>query len=74
MSARHFESIVLDYAEAAETPELLDNLSTVVGNGKYLWTASDEGRTVEYLKIDGDRYRFHRQICLDDVFSGVRHG
>ena len=34
MSARHFESIVLDYAEAAETPELLDNLSTVVGNGK----------------------------------------
>ncbi len=29
------------------------------------------GRTVECLKIDGDRYRFHRQICLDDVFKDI---
>ena len=71
MSARHLKSIVLDYAEAAETAKLLDNLSTVVCSGKFLWTASDEGRTIECLKIDGDRYRFHRQICLDDVFRNI---
>lgn len=71
MSARHFETIVLDYAEAASSRGLLDNLSAVAGNGKFLWTAADEGRSVECLKLDGDRYKFHRQVCLDDAFTAI---
>ena len=70
MSARHFETVVLDYEEAA-TSKVLNNLSAVASNGKFLWTAADEGRSVECLKLDGDRYRLHRQVRLDDVFNNI---
>lgn len=71
MTARHFETIVLDYADAGAPRELLDNLSTVACAGEFLWSAGDEGRTIECLKIDGDRYRFRRQVRLDDVFANI---
>ena len=72
MTAPAFKEIVLDYADVGATPELLDHLSTLACAGEFLWCASDEGRTIECLRIDGDRrYKIHRQVCLDDVFEGI---
>lgn len=62
------DHVALDYAGAPENDGLLTNLSTVVTIDNFLWTASDEGRTVECLKRDGNQYRFHRQVELDDLF------
>lgn len=70
MSARHFETIVLDYDSAA-SDDLLMNLSAVASHGPFLWTAADEGRSLECLRLDGDRYKLHRQIGLDDVFTDI---
>lgn len=72
MPARHFETIVLDYGEAGATPKLIDSLSTIVCNGRFLWSAADEGRTIECLKMDGDRYTLHRQVRLDHVFTTTK--
>jgi hypothetical protein len=65
------EPIELDYEGAPKDKGLLENLSTVVATGDFLWSAADEGRTVECLKRDGGRYRFHRQVDLDDVFPNL---
>lgn len=71
MSARHFETIVLDYGDARAAPKLISSLSTIVCNGNFLWSAADEGRTIECLKMDGDRYTLHRQVRLDNVFTNI---
>jgi len=72
MSASHFETIVLDYADAVDAPKLLKSLSTVVAAGEFLWSAADEVRTVECLQRGKDHhYRLHRQIRLDDVFPNL---
>jgi len=73
MADLHIERITLDYQGAPLDPEgkLLRNLSAVAVAGDYLWTASDEGRTVECLKRDGKGYRFSDQIKLDDRFEDL---
>jgi len=64
--------ITLDYEGADGLDDILNNLSGAAFSGRYLWTASDEGRSVECLKPDGDdRYRLHKQHFLDDIFSGL---
>jgi Protein of unknown function (DUF3616) len=73
MAGLHIERITLDYLGIPPDPEgkLLRNLSAVAVAGDYLWTASDEGRTVECLKRDGSGYRLHSQINLDDCFEDL---
>jgi hypothetical protein len=39
--------------------------------GRFLWTASDEGRTLECLEPDGDGYRLRRQYRLDSLFPDL---
>jgi uncharacterized protein DUF3616 len=60
----------LDYGEAANA-DLLKNLSAVAVAGRFLWTASDEGRSVECLEPHRKGYRLHRQVALDPVFPGL---
>jgi hypothetical protein len=64
------ETILLDYAEAA-TAKLLGNLSAATMAGDVLWTASDEGRTVEALAPHQDGYRLVRQVSLQDLFPDL---
>lgn len=61
----------LDYRDAARDPALLHNLSAVAVAGRFLWTASDEGRSLECLEPDGDGYRLRRQYRLDSLFPGL---
>ena len=66
------DTIWLDYGQAAEEDsKLLASLSTLVTAGQFLWTASDEGRTIECLEPDGKGFRLRTQIRLDDVFDGL---
>jgi hypothetical protein len=59
----------LDYDGADGLDDILNNLSGASFSGRYLWTASDEGRTVECLKPDGHaRYCLLKQHFLDDIF------
>jgi hypothetical protein len=74
MFASRVERIALDYLGAAADPEgkLLRNLSAVAASGRdheYLWTASDEGRSLECLKREGAGYRLHDQVQLDEFFK-----
>jgi Protein of unknown function (DUF3616) len=61
----------LDYRDAARDPKLLHNLSAVAVAGRFLWTASDEGRSLECLEPDGDGYRLRRQYRLDSLFPDL---
>ena len=58
----------LDYGEAARKPKLLRNLSAAAMAGRFLWTASDEGRSVECLEPTRDGFRLCRQLGLDTLF------
>jgi hypothetical protein len=74
MFASRVERMTLDYLGAAADPEgkLLRNLSAVAASGRdheYLWTASDEGRSLECLKREGAGYRLHDQVQLDEFFK-----
>jgi uncharacterized protein DUF3616 len=72
MNQRQVAPITLDYEGADGLDDILNNLSGAAFSGRYLWTASDEGRSIECLKPDGDdRYRLHKQHFLDDIFSGL---
>jgi len=71
MARPQLEPVELDYEGAPRHEKLLENLSTVVAAGDFLWSAADEGRTVECSKRDGGRYRFHRQVELDNVFPDL---
>jgi hypothetical protein len=64
-------SVWLDYRQAGRAPKLLANLSAVTVAGEYLWTASDEGRTIECLAPYRGAYRLHQQYALDDLFPGL---
>ena len=68
MAASKVEEITLDYAGANGLDDILNNLSGVAAAGRFLWTASDEGRTVECLEPDGDGYRLRKQHSLDRLF------
>ena len=65
--------IKLDYGAAATAP-LLENISGAAMAGDVLWTVSDEGRTVECLRPDGDGYMLDVQLSLDDLFPGLPDG
>ena len=64
-------TIWLDYADAGRKRKFLPNISAVAASGDYLWTASDEMRTVECLEPNGQGYRLHRQFKLDELFPGL---
>ena len=64
-------TIWLDYAAAGGKRKFLPNISAVAASGDYLWTASDEMRTVECLEPHGQGYRLHRQFKLDELFPGL---
>jgi len=63
--------ILLDYGAAAGEPKLLTNLSAAAVAGNFLWTGSDEGRTVECLEPHGAGYRLKQQFSLDALFRGL---
>ena len=65
------DRIGLDYAGAAGGDKLLGNLSGVAAADGWLWTVSDEGRTLECLGADGDGYRLKRQYKLDELIGGL---
>ena len=62
--------IHLDYA-AAGMPTLLANLSGIARAGDFVWTVSDEGRTVECLRDEGAGYRLQAQVSLDRLVPGI---
>lgn len=65
-----FDRIPLDYGSAAST-ELLENLSGIAVNGDTMWTVSDEGRTIECLKADGDSFVLRQQYRIDQFVEGL---
>ena len=71
MFASKAEQITLDYAGADGLKDILHNLSGVALAGRFLWTASDEGRTIECLEPDGDGYRLRKQHGLDSLFPNL---
>ncbi len=64
------DKILLDYT-GAKGKKLLANLSGIAAIGNFLWTVSDEGRTLECLRRDGEGYSLERQFNLDDIFDGL---
>jgi hypothetical protein len=60
--------LTLDYREAASTA-LFDNLSGIAADGRWLWTVSDDGRTLEQLVRAGAGYALHAQIRLDELLG-----
>jgi hypothetical protein len=62
--------IELDYGSAGD-PDLLNNLSGISAAGEFLWSVSDEGRTVECLQKQGDCYALKERFQLDDYFHNL---
>ncbi len=55
-----------------DTPKkFLPNFSAIAVARDYLWTASDEARTIECLAPFRSGYRLHRQFQLDTLFPGL---
>jgi hypothetical protein len=71
VSAPGKNDIWLDYAGAGRKAKFLPNLSAVAVAGDYLWTVSDEMRTVECLAPWRNGYRLHRQFELEGLFPGL---
>lgn len=67
-------SVWLDYGSASKKPALLRNLSAIAKAGDFLWTASDEGRTIECLEPSAGGYRLRRQYQLDALFPELPGG
>ncbi len=65
------EAVWLDYAPGARSKKFLKSLSAISAAGEFLWTVSDEGRTVECLEPHRDGYRLRHQYRLDDLFPGL---
>ena len=61
----------LDYGKAGLKPKFLPNLSAATTAKGFLWTVSDEMRTVECLAPFRSGYRLHRQLSLDALFPGL---
>ena len=51
--------------------KLLASLSALVTAGRFLWTASDEGRTIECLEPTKDGFRLRKQIPLRQLFANL---
>src|SRR6185295_4945959 len=71
MSRPAQKTLWFDYADAGRKRKFLPNVSAVASAGNYLWTASDEMRTVECLEPRGQGYRLHGQLRLDELFPGL---
>jgi hypothetical protein len=62
-----------DDLSGRDRKKLLGSLSAVTEVNDFLWTASDEGRTLECLKPDGeDGYRLKKPYSLDLIFRLTR--
>jgi hypothetical protein len=68
------QKVRLDYAAAGRKAKFLPNLSAVAAADEFLWTASDEMRTIECLARYRDGYRLHTQVSLDELFPGLPGG
>lgn len=64
------DRIPLDYRSVAST-ELLENLSGIAVNDDTMWTVSDEGRTIECLKAEGDGFVLRQQYRIDQLVEGL---
>lgn len=64
-------SVWLDYGKAGRKPKFPPNLSAAAFANGFLWTASDEMRTVECLAPFRSGFRLHRQLSLDALFPGL---
>jgi hypothetical protein len=67
------DKLILDYAPVgAKTADphlaIVKNLSAVAQINDYLWTASDEGRTIECLRWKGDHFGDAQSFELDRYF------
>jgi hypothetical protein len=69
--ALRIRDVWLDYGTAASDRKLLENVSGICWDDPFLWTVSDEGRTLECLEPHGNGFRLHRQIALDELFEGL---
>jgi hypothetical protein len=58
----------LDYKSVGRKAKFLPNLSAIAVAGQYLWTASDEMRTIECLAPTGGGYQLSHQFALDTLF------
>ena len=70
MNGMQADRIRLDYGRAAGT-DLLANLSGAAFDNGYLWTVSDEGRTIECLKAQGDGFVLLQQLHIDAIIAGL---
>ena len=61
----------LDYAAEGRRAKFLPNISAVAVAGEYLWTASDEMRTIECLAPGPGGYHLKRKFDLDALFPGL---
>lgn len=64
-------AVWLDYAVEGRRAKFLPNLSAVAVAGEYLWTASDEMRTIECLAPVRGGYRLQSKFELDSLFPGL---
>lgn len=64
-------TVILDYEGSDQCSKLLVSLSAVRAVGERLWTASDEGRSLECLKQFGDGYRLEHSFTLDRFFKDL---
>jgi Protein of unknown function (DUF3616) len=63
-------TVTLDY-KAGAPKKLIENLSGCALIGPYLWTVSDEGRTLERLTREGDGFVLAERIAVDDIVEGI---
>ncbi|MGM4939751.1 DUF3616 domain-containing protein [Rhizobium sp. 768_B6_N1_8] len=62
--------VLLDFGSAASL-DLLRNLSGAATCGNFMWTVSDEGRSLECLKLEEDVYRLIKHHILDDLIENI---
>lgn len=62
--------LTLDFGKVG-TVSILENLSGLASVGDYLWTVSDEGRTLERLERKGTGFGAAKQFSLDDLVEGI---
>ncbi|MGO7265420.1 MULTISPECIES: DUF3616 domain-containing protein [Rhizobium] len=62
--------VLLDFGSAA-SPDILRNLSGAATCGNFMWTVSDEGRTLECLELKAGSYRLAEQHFVDDFVRSI---
>ena len=64
-------TVWLDFDGSPRLAKLLGNISAIVSGRGFLWTASDEGRTVECLEPVGTGWLLKRSFSIDGLLRGV---